>query len=101
MSLLNDALRKKTSEDKIRETGCLDQSHTSLRHVNGRKISRICGFPLLLGSLVFGVWYFWGSLSAQINSPIEAKSITKGNLLIIVFPQKSKFHHLNTEREAF
>jgi tetratricopeptide (TPR) repeat protein len=29
------------------------------------------------GILVFGAWYFWGSLSAQTDSPIVAKSITK------------------------
>ena len=77
MSLLNDALRKKTNENKGQETGYLDRSHATLRNVNGGKISRVFGLPLLLGSLVFGVWYFWGSLSAQIQSPITATSSTK------------------------
>ena len=77
MSLLNDALRKKTNEDKSKDTGYLDRSPSTLRNANGGKLSRICGLPLLLGSLVFGVWYFWGSLSAQIESPITASSITK------------------------
>lgn len=77
MSLLNDALRKKTSEDKIDETGYLGSGHSAARKVSGAKISRIWGVPLLLGGLVFAVWYFWGSLSAQIDSPIAASSITK------------------------
>lgn len=77
MSLLNDALRKKTSEDKIDETGYLDPGHSAARKVSGVKISRIWGVPLLLGGLVFAVWYLWGSLSAQIDSPIAASSITK------------------------
>jgi len=77
MSLLNEALRKKTNEDKRKETGYLDRRHSALYKVNGGKISRICGLPLLLGGLVFGAWYFWGSLSAQIGSPIAASSTTK------------------------
>ena len=77
MSLLNDALRKKTGEDKIDETGYLDQGHFAARKVNGAKFSRIWGVPLFLGSLVFGIWYFWGSLSAQTDSPITASSVTK------------------------
>ncbi len=77
MSLLNEALRKKTSQDKIKEPGCLDRRPSAARKLNGRKISRICGLPFLVGSLVFGVWYFWGSLSAQMDSPIAANSISK------------------------
>ena len=77
MSLLNDALRKKTSDDNKKETGYLDRRHFAQRDVNGGKISRIFGLPLLLGGLVFGIWYFWGSLSAQTNSPVAASSISK------------------------
>ena len=77
MSLLNDALRKKTDENKSKDTGYLNRSQTALRNGKGGKFSRICGLPLLLGSLVFGAWYFWGSLSAQTGSPIAANSITK------------------------
>ena len=81
MSLLNEALRKKTSEDKIKEPGYLDRRPSALRNVKGRKISHICGLPLILGGLVFGVWYFWGSLSAQIDSPIAASSFSKDTKL--------------------
>lgn len=77
MSLLNDALRKKTNENKSKETAYSDRSQTALHNVKGGKISRLCGFPLLLGSLVFGAWYFWGSLSAQMGSPMVASSISK------------------------
>ena len=77
MSLLNDALRKRTNEDKGKEPGFIDRRHFVKQHVNGRKISRIFGLPLLLGSLVFGGWYFWGTLSAQIDSPIAASNISK------------------------
>jgi tetratricopeptide (TPR) repeat protein len=77
MSLLNDALRKKTGEDEIKEPGYLDRRNAAPRKVTGRNISRICGLPLLLAGLVFGVWYFWGSLSAQMDSPIVARSISK------------------------
>lgn len=77
MSLLNDALRKKTGENNIKEAGYTEQRHFAQRKVKGAKYSRIFGLPLLLGSLVFGAWYFWGSLSAQTDSPITANIVSK------------------------
>ena len=77
MSLLNDALRKKTGENNKKEAGYTDQRHFAQRKVNRAKFSRILGLPLLLGSLVFGTWYFWGSLSAQTDSPITANIVSK------------------------
>jgi Flp pilus assembly protein TadD len=77
MSLLNDALRKKTGENNIKEAGYTEQRHFAQGKVNGAKFSRVFVLPLLLGSLVFGAWYFWGSLSAQTDSPITASIVEK------------------------
>lgn len=77
MSLLNDALRKKTSKVKIKEAGNFYQNHTTPRNVNRRNIFGICGLPLLLTGLVFGIWYLWGALYAQIDTPIAASTISK------------------------
>jgi Flp pilus assembly protein TadD len=77
MSLLNDALRKKTSEDKIKETGYTESISFAKPKASKAKLFRILGLPLLLGVLAFGGWYFWGSLSAQIDSPIAAKVVSK------------------------
>ena len=77
MSLLNDALRKRTDEDKIKEAGRTETINFVSRKVNSEKFSRTFGLPLLLGGLVFGVWYFWGSLSAQTDSPIAASIVSK------------------------
>jgi Flp pilus assembly protein TadD len=77
MSLLNDALRKRTGEVKEKKAGYFDQRTFAKRNVNERKISRIYGLPLILGCVVFGVWYFWGSLFAQTDTPIVVNSIPK------------------------
>ena len=77
MSLLNDALRKNTSEAKIKKTGCFDRSHASPPKDKGGQIYRICGLLLLLGGVVFGGWYFLGSLSAQVDSPVVVNPISK------------------------
>ena len=77
MSLLNDALRKNTSEAKIKKTGYFDRSHASPPKEKGGKIYRICGLLLLLGGVVFGGWYFLGSLSAQVDSPVVVNRISK------------------------
>ena len=77
MSLLNDALRKNTSEAKIKKTGYFDRSHASPPKKKGGQIYRICGLLLLLGGVVFGGWYFLGSLSAQVDSPVVVNRISK------------------------
>ncbi len=77
MSLLNDALRKNTSKAKINNTGYSDRTQFPPRKVSGRRICYICGLFFLLGSLVFGGWYFLGSLSAQVDSPVVVSSIAK------------------------
>jgi Flp pilus assembly protein TadD len=77
MSLLNDALRKSTSEAKIKKTGYFDRSHASPPKEKRGKIYRICGLLLLLGTVVVGGWYFLGSLSAQVDSPVVVNSISK------------------------
>ncbi len=77
MSLLNDALRKNTSEAKIKKTGYFDRSHASPPKEKGGKIYRICGLLLLLGGVVFGGWYFLGSLSAHVDSPVVVNRISK------------------------
>jgi Flp pilus assembly protein TadD len=77
MSLLNDALRKKTGEDKIKESGHTESISFVKPKVRKAKLSRILGLSFLLGVLVFGGWYFWGSLSAQIDSPIAARQVSR------------------------
>ena len=77
MSLLNDALRKNTSEAKIKKTGYFDRSHASPPKEKGGQIYRICGLLLLLGGVVIGGWYFLGSLSAQVDSPVVVNRISK------------------------
>jgi tetratricopeptide (TPR) repeat protein len=77
MSLLNDALRKNTNEAKIKKTGCFDQSHASPTKEKRGQIYRICGLLLLLGGVVFGGWYFLGSLSAQVDSPVVVNRISR------------------------
>ena len=77
MSLLNDALRKKSSENKNDRTGYSGRVQSAPPRMNGRRFSRICGLPLILGIIVFGAWHFWGSISAQTNSLIVAGNITK------------------------
>jgi len=77
MSLLNDALRKKHNEAKKIENVSFDQKNPSSQNVDRVKICRICGLLLLLGSVVFGGWYFLGPLSAQVDSPVAASSISK------------------------
>jgi tetratricopeptide (TPR) repeat protein len=77
MSLLNDALRKNTSEAKIKKTGYFDRSHASPPKEKGGKIYRTCGLLLLLGIVVVGGWYFLDSLSAQVDSPVVVNSISK------------------------
>jgi tetratricopeptide (TPR) repeat protein len=76
MSLLNEALRKNTSEAKTKKTGYFERSHTSPPKEKGEKIYRIWGLLLLLGGVVFGGWYFWGSLFAQIDSPVVVNRIS-------------------------
>jgi tetratricopeptide (TPR) repeat protein len=77
MSLLNDALRKNTNEARIKKTGYFDRSHASPPKEKGRQVYRICGLLLLLGGVVFGVWHFLGSFSAQVDSPVVANRISK------------------------
>jgi tetratricopeptide (TPR) repeat protein len=77
MSLLNDALRKNTSEAKIKKTSHFDRGHTSPTKEKKGQIYRICGLLLLLGGVVFGGWYFLGSLSAQVDSPVVVNRISK------------------------
>ena len=77
MSLLNDALRKNTSEAKIKKAGYFDRSHASPPKEKGRQSYRICGLLLLLGGVVFGGWYYLTSLSAEIVSPVVVNRISK------------------------
>ena len=77
MSLLNDALRKNTSEAKVKKAGYFDRSHASPPKKKKGKIYRICGLLLLLGGVVFGGWYFLGALSAQVDSPVVVNRISK------------------------
>jgi tetratricopeptide (TPR) repeat protein len=77
MSLLNDALRKKTGEDKIKETGYTESITFAKPKDSKAKLFRILGLPFLLGVLAIGGWYFWGSLSAQVDSPIAAEVVSK------------------------
>ncbi len=77
MSLLNDALRKKTGEDKVKESGYTESISFAKPKASKARLSRILGLPFLLGVLAFGGWYFWGSLFAQLDSPIAAKVVSK------------------------
>jgi tetratricopeptide (TPR) repeat protein len=77
MSLLNDALRKNTSEAKIKKDGYFDRSHASPPKEKRRHIYRICGLLLLLGGVVFGGWYYLASLSAEVDSPSAVNRISK------------------------
>ena len=77
MSLLNDALRKKSSENKNDRTGFSGRAQSAPPKMNGRRFSRICGLPFILGIIVFGAWYFWGTISAQTDTPIVAGNIAK------------------------
>ena len=77
MSLLNDALRKNTNEAKIKKTGYFDRSHASPPKEKGGQIYRICGLLLLLGGVVIGGWYFLGTLSAQVDTPVVVNRISK------------------------
>lgn len=62
MNLLNDTLQKK---------------NRVLRKISGIKISQLYKVLILGGGIVFCVWYFEGSLSAQADSPIAANSVTQ------------------------
>ena len=75
MSLLNDALRKKSGEAKTKDTGYLNRSDRASHNGYRKKFFRIGGLSVLLGSLIIGVWYLWGSISAQVNPPAAANSI--------------------------
>ena len=77
MSLLNDALRKNTNEAKIKKTGYFDRNQASPPKEKGGQIYRICGLLLLLGGVVIGGWYFLGTLSAQVDSPVVVNRISK------------------------
>ena len=103
MSLLNDALRKKTGEDKIKETGYTEPISFAKPKVSKERLSRTLGFPFLLGVLVFGGWYLWGSLSAQTDSPIAAKVVSKNieenNHDLLPEPPKESMVDLSSELE--
>ena len=77
MSLLNDALRKNSSEAKTKRPGYFDQSHLPPRKVSRGRIYRIGGLIFLLGGVLFGGWYFLGSLSAQVDPPVGVSSVLK------------------------
>ena len=77
MSLLNDALRKRTSEITTKEANNFDRIHPAPRNVDRRKVSHIFGLPLLLAGVVFGIWYLWGASFARLDSPIAASTISK------------------------
>lgn len=74
MSLLNEALRKKSSE--IKKTDNLDfiRKQPTSHQFNRKNLSRISGGLLILSCLILGAWYFLGSLSARENMPIAANS---------------------------
>ena len=74
MSLLNDALRKKSSETKKNENVHVVRKKSVSPKFNGVKISRICGLLLLFSILVYGAWYLLASSSAQVDAPISSNA---------------------------
>ena len=65
MSLLNDALRKKDSEDNKKDNPQKVPPPLPPRKPQNMRVSRMAGLLLILGIFVIGAWYWWGSLYAQ------------------------------------
>jgi Flp pilus assembly protein TadD len=81
MSLLNDALRKKNNEDKIKDNPQIVPPPLPKSNNKGLKIARIVGLLLICGIFVIGVWYLWGSLYAQENHPQVITSVPQNTPL--------------------
>ncbi|MBT8369348.1 MAG: tetratricopeptide repeat protein [Deltaproteobacteria bacterium] len=75
MSLLNDALRKKNSEDQKKDNPQRVPPPLPARAAKRLRISRIVGLLLIGGIFVIGVWYVWGSLYPQEKSALTAARV--------------------------
>ena len=96
MSLLNDALRKKRNEAEIKEDVHIDPKNSASRNDNKLKFSRIFVLLFLFGSVVFGGWYFLGSLSAEVDLHLPARSAAQ-NVEIIESSSISESNWNNQE----
>jgi tetratricopeptide (TPR) repeat protein len=76
MSLLNDALRKKSREAKKTENLELMPRQPTAHKSRRPRLAMATGLLLLCGSLSLGAWYLWGSLIGQVDARVATRHAT-------------------------